>query len=100
LGHRWQIGRILSEWGELKLVKQEMAEAEAAFSELFEEARVLQSQELVAFALYGLGRVTAVTQGRDEAEGYGQESLDTFIALGHYKVQEVQQWLRHFRNNR
>lgn len=94
IGHRWQIGRILSEWGELRLAQGQTEAAQAAFQEFFTLARILQSQELVAIALYGLARVTAVWGQPAQARAYAQESLDTFTAIGHYKVQEVAEWLK------
>jgi tetratricopeptide (TPR) repeat protein len=93
IGRRWQIGRVLSEWGEAQW-RQGMNEAAAAsFHELFQLARLMQSQELVANALYGLARVTAGQGNPSLARERGQASLDAFISIGHYKVYEVQQWL-------
>jgi hypothetical protein len=48
---------------------------------------------LVAVALYGLARETAVRGDLDTAKENGRESLDTFTAIGHAKVQEVNEWL-------
>lgn len=93
IGHRWQTGRTLSEWGEFQLHLGEWAAAQNAFQLLYDLARTLQSQELVATALYGLGRIYAAQQQRETAVTRGREALDTFTAIGHYKVQEVQQWL-------
>lgn len=93
IGHRWQVGRVLSEWGELQLAQGRNQVAAAAFRELFELARMLQSQELVAVALYGLARFAASQEDMAQARQQGRESLDAFVAIGHYKVQEVKAWL-------
>ncbi len=99
MGHRWQIGRVLGEWGELQLLRNEMKLAETSFRDLYREARILQSQELLGVSLFGLARVTAVLGNLTHAQSYGQESLDTFTAIGHYKVSDVQQWLQIFNND-
>lgn len=93
IGHRWQHGRALSEWGELQLMMGEWETAVHTFAELFHQARILQSQELVAIALYGQARSAAHHNQRDQSLAKGREALDTFIAIGHYKVHEVQAWL-------
>jgi tetratricopeptide (TPR) repeat protein len=93
IGHRWQVARVLSEWGEYQVQAGETAVAHETFQELFRLARILQSQELVAAALYGLARETAVRGDIDTAKEHGRESLDTFTAMGHAKVQEVKDWL-------
>ena len=93
IGHRWQVARVLSEWGEFQIQAGETAVAHETFQELFRLARILQSQELVAVALYGLARETAVRGELDIAREHGRESLDTFIAIGHAKVREVKEWL-------
>lgn len=97
IGHRWQTARILGEWGEVQL-ELEPTEALSAFQRLYELARVLQSQELVAVALFGLARVTAVTGDWAQASQFAAESLDTFTAIGHFNVQEVQEWLNRVRD--
>ncbi len=94
IGHRWQIGRIYSEQGELHLAQGFNETATQAFTALFTLARILPSQELVAGALYGLARVTAVQGHLAQARTYAQESLDVFTAIGHFKVQEVTAWLK------
>lgn len=93
IGHRWQVARVLSEWGEFQIQTGQTAVAHKTFQELFRLARILQSQELVAVALYGLARETAVRGEIEAAQEHGRESLDTFTAIGHAKVQEVKEWL-------
>lgn len=93
IGHRWQVARVLSEWGEYQILVGDTAVAHETFQELFRLARILQSQELVAVALFGLARETAVRGDLDTAREHGRESLDTFTAIGHAKVQEVNEWL-------
>ena len=94
IGHRWQSARILCEWGAVQLVLQETAVAQQSFTQLYELARIMQSQELVAEALFGLAQVTAVQGDIAKAQDYAQQSLDTFTAIGHPKVQDVNAWLR------
>ena len=84
---------MLSEWGEHQIQTGQTAVAHETFQELFRLARILQSQELVAVALYGLARETAVRGELATAREHGRESLDTFTAIGHSKVQEVKDWL-------
>ncbi len=99
IGHRWQVARVLSEWGEYQIQAGETAVAHQTFQELFRLARILQSQELVAVALYGLARETAARGDVASAVEYGRESLDTFTAMGHARVQEVQEWLAGLASN-
>ncbi len=94
IGHRWQIARCLELQGEIQLALQKSQPAQELFQELYELARMMQSQELIGVALYGLARVTAVTGDGKTAVRYAQESLDTFTAIGHHQVQLVQQWLK------
>ncbi|RMG97659.1 MAG: hypothetical protein D6706_08040 [Chloroflexi bacterium] len=94
LGHRWQIARVLSELGELFLQQQEIKAANAAFRELYELARMMQSQELVASAQFGLARVAAHQGDLPRALQYGRESLDSYTAIGHFRVNEVKAWFR------
>ncbi|MCA9932406.1 MAG: tetratricopeptide repeat protein [Ardenticatenaceae bacterium] len=94
IGHRWQVGRALSQWGELKLQRGQLEAAQAAFNRLFDLARVLQSQELVAVAQYGQARVAARSGDKERAADKARQALDGFTAIGHYRVQEVMEWLR------
>jgi len=94
IGHRWQAARVLYEWGSVQLSLGETAVAQQSFTQLYELARIMQSQELVAEALFGLARVTAVQGDTSKAQDYAQQSLDTFTAIGHPKVQDVNAWLR------
>jgi tetratricopeptide (TPR) repeat protein len=100
IGHRWQVARLLSEWGELQLQRKTTSLAAAAFRELYEVARILHSQEMVAAALYGQARAMAEQgdwdKARQKARQLAEESLDSYIAIGHYKVNEVQEWLVSF----
>ena len=94
IGQRWQVGRVLAELGELQLVVGGET-AVSTFQELFHLARTLQSQELVALALYGLARIAAREGKTAVAQQRGQESLTGLVAIGHHRVHEVQQWLAH-----
>lgn len=93
IGHRWQEARVLSEWGEYQIEAGQTAVAHETFQQLFRLARILQSQELIATALFGLARETAVRGELDLAKKRGWASLDGFTAMGHVKVQEVKEWL-------
>ena len=93
IGHRWLLARSLREMGEIQFAQKQIVAADASFDELYELARIMQSQELIASALFGLARVTAVKGDPQLAVRYAQESLDTFISIGHHQVSEVQNWL-------
>lgn len=93
IGHRWQLARVLSEQGALLLQEHQMETAVATLKELYELARILQSQELIATALYGLAQTAADRGDAKTAVAHARESLDTFISIGHYKVNEVRAWL-------
>ncbi|VAW33054.1 hypothetical protein MNBD_CHLOROFLEXI01-489, partial [hydrothermal vent metagenome] len=93
IGHRWQEARVLSEWGEYQIEVGQTAVAHETFQQLFRLARILQSRELVATALFGLARETAVRGDLELAKERGWESLDVFTAMGHIKMQEVKDWL-------
>ncbi|KAA3660933.1 MAG: hypothetical protein DWQ04_18005 [Chloroflexi bacterium] len=98
IGHRWLLARSLREMGEIQLARKQIDDAKTAFDELYKLARIMQSQELIANALFGLARVTAVLGTPSSAIRYAQESLDTFIAIGHYQVNDVQNWLNSLPN--
>jgi tetratricopeptide (TPR) repeat protein len=100
IGHRWQVARCLSEMGDIQLTLKQYTEADTTFRELYELARMMQSQELIALALFGLARVTAVQDNLQSARQYAQESLDAFIAIGHYQVNHIQNWLKTISSNR
>jgi tetratricopeptide (TPR) repeat protein len=93
IGQRWLTGRLLDLWGELHLLQQQPDLARAAFQELYELARIIQSQEMIAGALYGLARVAAAQDDEARAQQLAEESLDNYTAIGHFKVNEVQEWL-------
>jgi tetratricopeptide (TPR) repeat protein len=93
IGHRWLTARLLDQWGELHLQQQRLAQAQATFQELYELARTIQSQDMIAGALYGLARVAAAHGNRPRARQLAGESLDHYVATGHFKVNEVQEWL-------
>lgn len=96
IGHRWLTGRLLDHWGELHLLTQRFDPAQVAFQELYELARIIQSQDMVGGALYGLARVAAAQGNEDRARQLGEESQDNYTAIGHFKVNEVQEWLATF----
>lgn len=92
IGQRQQVGRVLAALGEVQLVAG-VETAVSTFQELFHLARTLQSQELVALALFGLARIAARGGETAVARQRGQESLTGLVAIGHHRVHEVQQWL-------
>ncbi len=93
IGLRWQVARVLSEWGELQLRRQAYAAATTTFREYYELARMLHSQEMIAGALFGQARVLAAEGDGARARRLAEESLDTYTAIGHYRVNELQEWL-------
>lgn len=92
-GLRWQVGRVLSEWGELQLQQQSHAAALVTFREFYELARTLHSQEMIAGALFGQARALAAQGDVSRARQLAGASLDTYTAIGHYRVNELQEWL-------
>jgi len=87
------VSGILSEWGELCLRQQELDLSSVAFCEVLEIARERGLQEWVGSALYGLARVSAAQGNIIDAHHHGQESLTVLEAIGHYKANNVTQWL-------
>jgi hypothetical protein len=54
---------------------------------------------MIAGALYGLARVAAVQGDETRARHLAEESLDNYTAVGHYKVNKVQEWLAAFQES-
>jgi hypothetical protein len=83
---------MLDEWGELCLDQGELAEAAAAFDEMY-LVSVQGSQEYEALARYGQARVADAQGKLAEARQHGHASLALLKFMEHYKVAEVEQWL-------
>jgi TolA-binding protein len=86
---------VLYDWGELRLKRQELDAAGAAFREALERAPE-GGKDRIADALYGLARVALAQGNSDSARQQGQESLAIFESIGHGKAVEVRQWLDTF----
>jgi tetratricopeptide (TPR) repeat protein len=93
LGHPWQINRVLTLWGELRLEQARWSTAAAAFSEVWQQAQAVGNREMMATALFGLARVAAAQGERQEAVAGARRSLAMFEALGHHRALEVKEWL-------
>jgi tetratricopeptide (TPR) repeat protein/transcriptional regulator with XRE-family HTH domain len=88
----WLLAGMLDEWGELCLCQGGLAEAAAAFDEMY-LVGVRGSQEYEALARYGQARVAAAQGKLIEARQHGHASLALLKSMEHYKVAEVEQWL-------
>ncbi|GHO84954.1 tetratricopeptide repeat protein [Dictyobacter formicarum] len=89
----WLQAGTLYEWGEFYLQQQRLAEAQAAFDEMY-LLSTPDSQEYAALARYGQSRVAAALNDLELARRYGAESLALLHAMEeHYRTSEVQHWL-------
>jgi tetratricopeptide (TPR) repeat protein/transcriptional regulator with XRE-family HTH domain len=94
LDHRWLISETLCELGELQLKKQQLDLAYTAFDQARTIAQRMSAYPLVAAALYGFARISALQGDTDQANRLGQESLAFFRDFGEEKANEVRQWLQ------
>lgn len=82
----------LYSWGELYLRRQCIDEAWM----VFEEMRITVPAgecEVQALALYGLARTAQARRDLPTARQQGEASLAIFAAIGHYRANEVRDWL-------
>jgi tetratricopeptide (TPR) repeat protein/transcriptional regulator with XRE-family HTH domain len=94
IGHRWYVARTLADLGRCELALGEWDTAVDTFTDLYTQARILQSQEMIADALFGLAQIAAHHQDWQKARQKAAQALDTYIAIGHHEVQRVQAWLK------
>ncbi len=92
IGRPQIIANALYEYGVLLLDQQQVDLAEKLFQEMLIEVPE-DSQELLALANYGLGRVAAAKGNILEARRLGEVSTATLEAMGNRTTQEVKEWL-------
>jgi len=83
----------LYEYGNLRLDQQQIEVAEGKFREMLRTTPDGR-QDLLALAHYGLARTAAAQNNLDEARRLGEGSVTSLEKMGHYKAQEVRDWLR------
>lgn len=89
----WFLASVLEEYGEYLLARQDAGQARDVFDELLPISLQSEFLELVGLARFGLARA-ACTQGKKgEARRFGEASLETFRAIGHFRAQTVRAWL-------
>ena len=69
------------------------SKAEEFFSEALSLAQAIEAQELIAFALFGLGRIDIHEGNFTEARHKGEQALAIFEAEHHERTQDVAHWL-------
>ncbi|HEX6482332.1 MAG TPA: tetratricopeptide repeat protein [Ktedonobacteraceae bacterium] len=82
----------LYESGNLFLEQQRIQAAKARFHEMSQTVPE-GSQDLVAFAHYGLARVAAAEGDFRGAQDFGEVSVKALEEMGHHKAKEVRNWL-------
>ncbi|GHO72358.1 hypothetical protein KSD_01290 [Ktedonobacter sp. SOSP1-85] len=92
LGNPWALAGTLNEWGKLCLEQGKVADAAAAFIEMY-QLSAQNSQECEALALYGQARVAHIQGDMQKAHQLGQASLVLLQGMEHYQVPEIEQWL-------
>lgn len=95
IGSSWYISNVLTEWGDIHLKFGQIDAAFTAFHEVLTGENLVETEPVLAsLAHYGLARVAAHRGNIDEAIQLGQQALEQFEALGHYKTREVADWLQ------
>lgn len=92
--HKWLISETLYELGELYLAQDNITEAERAFTMALDVAQKIKGKELVAFAEYGLARVTQLRGEHAKAREWGEKSLQTFQGTDNEASQSVEGFLK------
>jgi tetratricopeptide (TPR) repeat protein/transcriptional regulator with XRE-family HTH domain len=92
IGHHWITINILLELGDLYYFQQRYDSAGQKYTSAIE---ILPegNQELYAQALFGLAEVAAGQGDTVTAREEGAACLELYVALGHSKIGEVQDWL-------
>ncbi len=94
MGIKWQEARIAGEIGEVELINDDHELAEPLFRRQFELARILNSPEMVGISMFGLARVAKCNENQEMASHYANQSLESFVAIGHENVQSVTDWIQ------
>jgi tetratricopeptide (TPR) repeat protein len=95
IGALWYISNVLTEWGGVHLKYQQVDAAFELFQEVITSDNLGETEPvMIGLAYYGLARVAALRGERAQALHLGQQSLEQFKAIEHYKAKEVADWLQ------
>ncbi|WP_161982367.1 tetratricopeptide repeat protein [Dictyobacter alpinus] len=92
IGNTIVAAEILVDLGECRLSEKQIDQANDAFKEAL-LCLPKESQEVYAYAHYGLAQVAASRKQFEEAFKHSKESLTIFEQAGHHKVNEVRHWV-------
>lgn len=84
----------LNQLGTINLQEKTPFEARTIFQEAVQLAEQLEHQEMMAESYFGLSRATADLRLYPEALEQARKSLKIFEALGHYRSQDVREWIK------
>lgn len=87
------VSEILSDWGEHHLRHLRVEDGLAKFEESLDLARGVGDPELIGVAGYGFGRALFVHGEVTRACTQVRASLEQLQKVGHYRTDEVQNWL-------
>ena len=94
MGHPRYTAAVLSNWGELYILREVWDEARRAFHKSLEIAKEIHLQELAANALYGLARTATYLGDSDETRKKGEQSLVAYQEIDNPKTVEVKERLK------
>ncbi|MCC6457917.1 MAG: tetratricopeptide repeat protein [Caldilineaceae bacterium] len=83
----------LTELGEVYLMQDKLQPAQDVFQQLLGKAEDTDSQQDIAAAKFGLGRLAAKHGDYDEAATLGQESYSIYLSLKHRYAENIRAWL-------
>lgn len=84
---------VYYERGEINLAIQQWEVSAASFTKAWEIAYEQKLHTYLAPISYGLARLAAFQHNYDEACRWGEESLQRYRTLGHYRTNEVARWV-------
>lgn len=90
----WHLCTVLQEWGEHKIAQKEAIAALTLLAELHDVACRTGFRGMEALALYGLARAHWLQGDAPETQACGQQSLSMLSHIGHYRQEEVREWLQ------
>jgi tetratricopeptide (TPR) repeat protein len=84
---------ILYEFGEISISEGKTSQADDYFKKMLEQISS-GDQEWLALAYYGLARVCALQEDKENARLYGNKSVTIFETMGHRQTAEVREWMK------
>ncbi|GIK09077.1 MAG TPA: tetratricopeptide repeat protein [Anaerolineales bacterium] len=84
----------LNQLGTIKLQEKKPFEARKIFQEAVRLAEELEHQEMMAESYFGLSRASVDLRLYPEALEQARKSLKIFESLGHYRSQDVREWIK------